>query len=70
MGGSRNLVEILGFLEKLGITRAQVHHEKLNNKGNEYIFVGYEDNRPQDAYRVFDLKNKTIMITRNVRWLG
>jgi hypothetical protein len=52
------------------ITRAQVHHEKLNNKGNECIFVGYEDNHPQDAYRVFDLKNKTIMITRNVRWLG
>jgi hypothetical protein len=52
------------------ITRAQVHHEKLNNKGNECIFVGYEDNHSQDAYRVFDLKNKTIMIARNVRWLG
>ena len=38
------------------ISRAQVHHEKLNNKGNECIFVGYEDNHPQDAYRVFDLK--------------
>jgi hypothetical protein len=52
------------------ITRAQVHHEKLNNKVNECIFVGYEDTHPQDAYRIFDLKNKTIMITRNVRWLG
>jgi hypothetical protein len=32
--------------------------------------VGYEDNHPQDAYRVLDLKNKTIMITRDMRWLG
>jgi hypothetical protein len=52
------------------ITRAQVHHDKLNSKGNECIFVRYEDNHPQDAYRIFDLKNKTIIITRNMRWLG
>jgi hypothetical protein len=50
--------------------RAQVHHEKLNNKGNECFSVGYEDNHPQDAYRVLDLKNKTIMLTQDARWLG
>jgi hypothetical protein len=32
--------------------------------------VGYEPNHPQDAYRVLDVKNKAIMITRDVRWLG
>ena len=44
--------------------------EKILNKGNECIFLGYEANHPKDAYRVLDLKNKTVMITRNVRWLG
>jgi hypothetical protein len=52
------------------VTRSQVHHEKLNNKGNECVFLGYEDNHPQDAFRVLDLKNMTIMITRDVKWLG
>jgi hypothetical protein len=55
---------------KIKITSTQVHHKKLNNKGNACIFVGNEDHHPQNAYRIFDLKNKIIIITRNVRWLG
>jgi hypothetical protein len=37
--------------------------ETILNKAND-------DNHPKDAYRVLDLKNKTVMITRNVKWLG
>jgi hypothetical protein len=44
--------------------------EKLQNKGSLCIFVGYKDNHPQDAYRVLDLKNLTLMISRDIRWLG
>ena len=32
--------------------------------------MGNEDNNPKDAYSVLDLKNRTIMITQDVRWLG
>jgi hypothetical protein len=44
--------------------------DKLQNKGGYCSFVGYEYNHPQDAYRVLDLNNLTIMITQDVRWLG
>jgi hypothetical protein len=44
--------------------------ETLQNKGSYCLFVWYEDNHPRDAYRVLDLKNLTIMIPRDVRWLG
>jgi hypothetical protein len=53
------------------VARNQVNMvEKLQNKGSLCIFVGYEDNHPEDAYRVLDLKNLTMMISRDVRWLG
>jgi hypothetical protein len=35
-----------------------------------YIFVRYKDNHPEDAYRVPDLKNLTLRISRDVRWIG
>jgi hypothetical protein len=44
--------------------------EKLSNKGNYCIMVGYPDDHPSDTYRVLDLKTLGIMLTRNVRWTG
>jgi hypothetical protein len=44
--------------------------EKLQNKGSLYLFLGYEDNHPEGAHRILGLKNLTIMISRDVRWLG
>jgi hypothetical protein len=43
--------------------------EKLSNKGNYCIMVGYPDDHPSDTYRVLDLKTLGIMLTRNVRQL-
>ena len=43
--------------------------EKIANNLNHCLFLGYEDNHPQDTFRVLDLKNK-VTFTRNVRWLG
>jgi hypothetical protein len=47
---SRSLVNLMG---------------KLANKGSYCIFIEYEDNSPQDAYRVLDLKNLIFMIRRD-----
>jgi shikimate 5-dehydrogenase len=33
------------------------------------MFIGLGPNHPKDTYRVLDLKTKTIIITRDVRWL-
>ena len=43
---------------------------KIVSKGNRCLFLGYESNHPWDTYRVLDLKIKTVMLTRDVRWLG
>ena len=52
------------------IVRSTNMKEKISNKEERCIFLGYEDNHPGDAYRVLDLRTKTVMITRDVRWLG
>jgi hypothetical protein len=44
--------------------------EKVSNKGNHCLFLGYAEDHPKDTYRVLDLKNQSVMMTRNVRWLG
>ena len=44
--------------------------EKIANKGNYCLFLGYESNHPHDTFRVLDLKKKSVMLTRNVRWLN
>jgi Reverse transcriptase (RNA-dependent DNA polymerase) len=44
--------------------------EKLANKGNLCLMVGYPEDHPSDTYRVFDLKSQSVMLTRNVRWTG
>jgi hypothetical protein len=43
---------------------------KLSNKGTHCLFLGYAEDHPKDTYRVLDLKNQLVMLTRNVRWLG
>jgi hypothetical protein len=72
-GKSSKMEKNLRIFGEVGIktARNQVNMvDKLQNKGSYCLFVGYEDNHPHDAYRVLDLKNLTIMITRDVRWLG
>jgi hypothetical protein len=44
--------------------------EKLLNKGNHCLFLEYAEDHPNDTYRVLDLKNQSVMLTRYVRWLG
>jgi hypothetical protein len=43
---------------------------KFSNKGNHCLFLGFAEDHPKDTYRVLDLKNQSVMLTRNVRWLG
>jgi hypothetical protein len=53
------------------VDRNQVNMvEKLQNKGSLCLFVGYKKNHLENAYRVLDLKHITLMICRDVRWLG
>ena len=52
------------------IARSSNLKEKIANKGDKCIFIGYEDEHPGNTYRVLDLRTKTVMISRDVRWLG
>jgi hypothetical protein len=51
------------------ISQSNNHQETMKDKGNLCVFLGLESNHPKDAYRVLDSKTKSIMITRDVRWL-
>jgi hypothetical protein len=46
------------------------HQDKLENRGDVCIFVGYPDNHYHDTYRLFNFETKKIIESRDVRWTG
>jgi hypothetical protein len=43
---------------------------KLNDRGTLGLFVGYPDNHAKDAYRIFNMKAKQIIKSRDLVWLN
>jgi len=55
---------------KAGIVKTKSKTEaKLKNKGTIYIMVGYADEHDGDCYRMYELINHYIYLTRDVVWL-
>ena len=44
------------------------HKSKIENKGNEAIFVGYSNDHAGDLYGFYDIAFKQIKISRDVQW--
>jgi hypothetical protein len=64
-----NNLKIFGVI---GIKKSKLYGlpEKLANKRNYCLFLGYPEDHPADTYRVLDLKNMIVMLSQNVRWLS
>jgi hypothetical protein len=42
---------------------------KLSDRGTVGLFVGYPDNHADDIYRIFNIKTKQIIKSRDLVWL-
>ena len=42
---------------------------KLENRGQEMVFVGYPNDRPRGTYRLINMNTKKIVMSRDVVWL-
>jgi len=42
----------------------------LNDRGTVGLFVGYPDNHADDVYKIFNIKTKQIIKSRDLIWLN
>jgi len=57
------------FGERGVVHDAKTIKNKLDNRGEMCIFVGYADNHAGNVYRMFNPQTKRIWVTRDVRWI-
>jgi hypothetical protein len=71
-GSESKIAQNLKIFGEIGVKLSKLYGlpEKLANKGNFCLMVGYPEDHPPDTYRVLDLKTENVMLTRNVRWTG
>ena len=65
--GSKNLKT---FGEICVVTTKKAIQGKLNDRGTVGLFVGYPDNHSADVYRIFNIKTKQIIKSRDLIWLN
>jgi hypothetical protein len=58
------------FGEMCVVTTKRAIQGKLNNRGTVGLFVGYPDNHADDVYRIFNIKTKQIIKSRDLVWLN
>ena len=51
------------------VTSIQDTSAKLQDRGRQCMFVGYQDNHPGDCYRMWYPTTNKILITRDLIWL-
>jgi hypothetical protein len=52
------------------VTSKETIQGKLNDRGTVGLFFGYPDNNANDAYRIFKIKTKQIIKSRDLVWLN
>ena len=58
------------FREMCFVTTKKRLQGKLNDRGIVSLFVGYPQNHADDVYRIFHLKTKQIIRSRELIWLN
>jgi hypothetical protein len=58
------------FGEMCVVTTKKAIYGKLSDRGTVGLFVGYPDNRADDVYRIFNIKTKQIIKSRDLVWLN
>jgi hypothetical protein len=57
------------FGEMCVVTTKKAIQGKFNDRGTVALFVGYPDNHADDVYRIFNIKTKQIIKSRDLVWL-
>jgi hypothetical protein len=65
--GSKNLKT---FGEMCVVTTKKAIQGKLSDRGTVGLFVGYLDNHVDDVYRIFNIKTKQFIKSRDLVWLN
>jgi hypothetical protein len=52
------------------VTKKRAIQGKLSDRGTVGLFVGYPDNHADDVYRIFNIKSKQIIKSRDLAWLN
>ena len=55
---------------EIAIVKIRKKQSKIENWGQVCVMVGYCDEHSKDTYRLFDIKMKKVIISRNVQWLS
>ena len=61
--------ELHGFGEICVYSKLLNTSSKVNNKGELAMMVGFSHNHPNIAFRLFKFSTKSIIHSRDVRWL-
>ena len=59
-----------GEIAVLAIHEGKKMRSKLDDRGKTCMFVGYADDHSRDVYRFLNIHTKSIIISRDVRWLN
>jgi hypothetical protein len=65
--GSKNLKT---FGKMCAVMTKKTIQGKLNDRGTVGLFVGYPGNHANDVYRLFNIKTKQIIKSRDLVWLN
>jgi hypothetical protein len=73
VGKSPGWVKFLRTFGEVGIVqdgKKKKMSSKLDNKGFPAMFVGYPQNHAPDVYQMYNWVKRSLLLTRNVVWLG
>ena len=59
-----------GEMVVVAIHEGEKMRSKLNNREKTCMFVGYADDHAGDVYRFLNIHTKTIIMSRDVKWLS
>ena len=59
-----------GEIAVVAIHEGEKMRSKLDTRGKTCMFVGYADDHAGDVYRFLNVQTKTIIMSRDARWLN
>ena len=64
------LIDNLKVFGEGGVLLTKKIRGKMENRGELCLFVGYHKDHGSEVYRIYKLKTKSVVISRNLRWMS
>ena len=65
----RRSLRTFGEMAVVAIHEGKKMRSKLDNRAKTCMFVGYADDHTKDVYRFLNIYTKSVILSRDVRWL-